>query len=238
MSHQREGLLAQIEAGVLDDKVPVSSLLQKCIVLGGQAGSERMRDWARGELNGYDSADSVPAYRHVRAALMIIITNSAGYNGMIQRIDDSVFPNQIREMFRDQGVSLEDAILPGGIGELEAMANQDKDFHDIIPAWSSIIVGMLNNGNRDPFSRVAEAYWAVSNAAIRGLLVQVRTALAELVAELIVLTPPDQEVPDKLAADQVTQFLITGDRATINYSVKAGRDAMVAGRDATISGTE
>jgi hypothetical protein len=32
------------------------------------------------------------------------------------------------------------------------------------------------------------------------------------------LTPEDQEVPDKLAADQAIQFVITGDRATINYA--------------------
>jgi hypothetical protein len=31
MSHKRGSLLAQIEAGVLDDTVPLSSLLQKCI---------------------------------------------------------------------------------------------------------------------------------------------------------------------------------------------------------------
>jgi len=58
----------------------------------------------------------------------------------------------------------------------------------------------------------------VSNASILGLLVRIRTALAELVAELITLTPQDQEVPDKLAADQAVQFVITGDRATIHYS--------------------
>jgi hypothetical protein len=53
MGQRRGGLLAQIEANVVDDKVQLSSLLQKCIVLGGQAGSEKMRDWARQELNGY-----------------------------------------------------------------------------------------------------------------------------------------------------------------------------------------
>ena len=62
MAHRRGGLLAQIEAGVLDDIVPLSSLLQKCIVLGGQAGSEKMRDWARRELNGY--ACGVPILGH------------------------------------------------------------------------------------------------------------------------------------------------------------------------------
>jgi hypothetical protein len=92
MVHKRGGLLAQIEADVVDDTVPLSSLLQKCIVLGGQAGSERMRVWARRELNGYAGADTVPDYRHVPAAVMAVITNSAGYNGMTRRFDDSVFP--------------------------------------------------------------------------------------------------------------------------------------------------
>jgi AbiTii-like protein len=91
MSHKRGGLLAQIEAGVLDHTVPLSSLLQKCIVLGGQAGSEKMRAWARRELNGYSGADTVPDYRHVPAAVMAVITNRAGYNGGTTRIDDSVF---------------------------------------------------------------------------------------------------------------------------------------------------
>ena len=93
MAHKRGGLLAQIEADVVDDRVPLSSLLQKCIVLGGQAGSEKMRDWARRELNGYASdADTVPDYRHVPAVLMAVITNKAGYNGGTDRIHDDVFP--------------------------------------------------------------------------------------------------------------------------------------------------
>ena len=234
MSHKRGGLLAQIEASVLDDAVPVSSLLQKCIVLGGQAGSEKMRDWARQELNGYTGADAVPDYRHVRAALMIIITNRAGYNGIHQRINDSVFPSQIRDMIREK-IDLEDAILGGGIGELEALASQNTDIHQLIPSWASFIADTMNKLNRDPRSRVAEVYWAVSNASMRGLLVRIRTALAEMVAELIVLTPPNKEVPDKLAADQATQFVITGDRHhKLHRADRTG--CHVAGRDATVTG--
>lgn len=223
MAHKRGGLLAQIEADVVDDTVPLSSLLQKCIVLGGQAGSEKMREWARQELNGYAEADTTPDYRHVRVAVMIVITNRAGYNGMTQRIDDSVFPAQIRDMIREK-VDLEDAILGGGIGELEALASEGTDEHHLIPSWSSFIKDTLNQFNMDSISRVAEVYWSVSNASIRGLLVRVRTALAELVAELITLTPQDQEVPDKLVADQAVQFVITGDRPTVHYSSQHASD--------------
>lgn len=216
MAHKRGGLLAQIETDVVDDTVPVSSLLQKCIVLGGQAGSEKMRDWARRELNGYPGADTVPDYRHVPAALMALITNRAGYNGITQRFDDSVFPRQIRDIIREK-VDLEDAILGEGVGVLEAMAGQDTQEHRLIPSWAGFIADTLNEHNMAANSRVAEVYWSISSASIRGILVRVRTALAELVAELIALTPQDQEVPGKAAADQAVQFVITGDRPTIHY---------------------
>ena len=211
MAHNRGGLLAQISRDVADHKVPLSSLLQSCIVLGAEAGSEKMRDWARQELQGYAGADTVPDYRHVPAAVMIVITNRAGYNGITQRIDDSVFPRQIREMIREK-VDLEDAILGEGIGALEALASHDTEELRLIPSWSTFIADTLNQVNAAPNSHVGEVYWSVSRASVRGVLSRVRTALAELVAELITLTPRDQEVPDKQAADQVVQFVITGDR--------------------------
>jgi AbiTii len=213
--------------------VPLSSLLQKCIVLGGQARSEKMRDWARRELNGYAGADTVPDYRHVPAALMALITNNAGYNGTSRRIDPSVFAPQIRDMLREEGIDLEDAIFGQGVGELEALAGQGKDVHDIIPSWAGFIADTLNRFHMAPNSRVAEVYWSVPNASIRSILVRVRTALADLVAELITLTPRDQEVPDKQAADQVVQFVITGDRSVINYTLQQAADG---GANVTVGG--
>lgn len=70
MADRREGLLAEIEAGVHDDKVSLASLLQKCISLGRRSGSEELREWARQELHGYDvknptrtgSADRLPNF--------------------------------------------------------------------------------------------------------------------------------------------------------------------------------
>jgi hypothetical protein len=72
--------------------------------------------------------------------------------------------------------------------------------------------------------RVAEVYLSVPNVAIQGVLVRIRTALAELVAELITLTPEDQDVPDKTAADQAVQFVVTGKRPVINYTVQHAAD--------------
>ena len=224
MANKRGGLLAQIEADIGDDRVPLSSLLQQCVVLGARTGSEKMRDWARWELNGYVGEDTVPDYRHFHAAVMAVITNNAGYNAITQRIHEDVFSDQVRDLIRETVGDIEDAILPQGIGMLEGLASQGTDMHRLGPPWSSVMADTLNQFNMPPNSRVREVYWSVSNASIRGVLVRVRAALVELVAELITLTPQDQDVPDKQAADQAVQFIVTGDRATIHYNNRPAGD--------------
>lgn len=229
MAFKRGGLLAQIEADVVNHMVPLSSLLQQCVVLGARAGSQKMRDWARWELNGYAGADTVPEYRHVSAAVVAVITNSAGYNPMTQRVHDSEFPRQIREVIRETVGDIEDAILPQGIGMLEGLASQSTDMHRLSPPWSGVIADTLNQFNVAPNSHVREVYWSVSNASIRGILVRVRAALVELVAELTTLTPQDQEVPDKQAVDRAVQFIITSDRATIHFDNRPAGDIVTHG---------
>ena len=224
MANKRGGLLAQIEAAVVDDRVPLSSLLQQCVVLGARTGSEKMRDWARWELNGYVGADTVPDFRHFHAAVMAVITNNAGYNAITQRIHDEMFSDQVRDLIRETVGDIEDAILPQGIGMLEGLASQGTDLHRLGPPWSSVMADTLNQFNMAPNSRVREVYWSVSNASIRGVLVRVRAALVELVAELITLTPQDQDVPDKQATDQAVQLIVTGDRTTIHYNNRQAGD--------------
>ena len=220
MGHKREGLLAQIEAGVLDETVSLSSLLQKCIVLGGQAGSEKMRDWARQELNGYASEpESLPDYRRIPAPMYLQVTNNAGYNPMTQRVYATDLPDAFTEKF-----NVEVAVLGGGIGELEAIANSGEQEHRLSPGWASLLIAWLNKVNAHHNSHVAAAYWTVSNMSIQGLLVRVRTALAELVAELVSLTPEGQAVPDKGAADAAVHLVVTGNRNTINYIPQQATD--------------
>jgi hypothetical protein len=220
MSRTRESLLAQIQAGVLDDGVPLASLLQKCIVLGGQAGSEKMRDWARQELNGYQGDTLPPPYRRVYTGLAAKFTNLYGYNGGIERIGTSAIPNKMRDLLKEKGIDdLETAILGGGIGELEAMANSGQSEHLLMPSWGEMIANFLSRYGVDrSTTRVEAVFWPLPQASLHGLLVKVRTALAELVAELIALTPEAQDVPDKAAADQAVHLVVTGHRPTIHVT--------------------
>jgi len=224
MVNWRDGVLGQIEAEVADSKVQLSSLLQRVVVLGGEAGSEKMRDWALQELHGYAHADTVPEYRRVAAALMAFVTNHAGYNGRPVQFHDSVFPDEVREFLRKKKVDLEEAVLGQGIGVIEAMADEGKDVHNIVPPWAPFIADTLNERNAVSNGRVGEVYLAVPNASVRGVLVRIHTALAQLVGELAALTPRGQEVPDRLAADQAVQFVVTGDRPVINYSAQRAGD--------------
>ncbi len=226
MAQKRVGLLAQIEADVFDDTVPLASLLQRCVVLGGRTGSEKMRDWARRELDGYGGpADTVPEYRHVHAILMAVITNNAGYNGITQRIQEDVFPHQIRDVLRETVGDIEDVTLPYGIGMVEGLVSQGTDMHRLSPPWSSVMADTLNRYNMAPNSRVAQVYWSVPNASIRDVLLRVRTALADRVAELITRTPQDWEVPDMQAAAREIH-LVTGDHATIHFGDSRAGDTV------------
>lgn len=205
--------------------MPLSSLLQKCIVLGGKAGSEKMRDWARQELNGYQDFQSIPDYRRLRAQVTLVITNLAGYNPITRPLSASDLGDQLCKILADNKVELEVVPLGTNIGELEALASSNEDEHKLVPYWADVMLQILNDRYIDSTtSRAASIYWSVSRASFQGLIVRVRTALSELAAELIALTPVDQEVPDKLAADQATQFMITGNRPTINYSLQHATD--------------
>lgn len=67
-------------------------------------------------------------------------------------------------------------------------------------------------------------YWPLSTSTLHGVLSRIRTALVELVTELADLTPDDQVVPAREAADQVVQFVISGDRNVITYSPQIAND--------------
>lgn len=57
------GLLADIQAALLDDKAPVGPILLKMRFLANRLGSEVLEDWVRYEAEGYPSDVAVPEYR-------------------------------------------------------------------------------------------------------------------------------------------------------------------------------
>jgi AbiTii len=60
-------LLAEIIDAAVDDEVPLSTLLRKCMVLAHQLKNHRFRVWIEKELDRYGPDDELPNYRMVRA---------------------------------------------------------------------------------------------------------------------------------------------------------------------------
>ncbi len=118
-------LLDQIEADVLDNRAPLADALRKIVILGGQAGSLELREWASKELRGYQSDDDLPDYRKVGAPLKV-----NGINGRFhftgQTISSSVLPDFAREAVN------ETLHLTKPIGEIEEMFRQAEKAGDAI----------------------------------------------------------------------------------------------------------
>jgi hypothetical protein len=204
---KNRGLLAELRAGLNDDRTSITSLLQKCIVLGGEVGSEQLRDWARQELKGYINMDSMPDYRRVRAPLCI---DGATFHGLItgQPISSMSLPDFAQDTIT------EEVSLASGIAELESLSRTDKSTVKLVPPGAQDLVLWMNHQNPDGH-QITRLYWAINRSAIEGVVMAVRTSLAELVGELLATVPNGDHSPSKQAADDAIHLVVTGDRNTV-----------------------
>jgi hypothetical protein len=213
VKNRDQSLLAVIEQDLLGDKAATTSILQKCIILGGRAGSTALRDWAKRELDGYTKDSEIPQYRRIHA--QICLDGQAG-NGLIR--GQSIGPEDLPDVARESGIGNE-LPLPQGVGELEALARSDSDQRSIrISLPSSSLLVKLMNANAEPWNQVHEVYWKVQRETLQGVVDRVRTAAAELVGELLHTMSSDQGTPSKEQADQAVHFAITGDRAKVTFN--------------------
>ncbi len=218
MAPAKISLLDEIQNDVLTGK-PLADALRKCVVLGGQAGSAALRDWATKELRGYKLDDELPDYREISAPILI-----DGVNGhrVFKRmtISSASIPDFAREHFN------EDLRLPNGVGELEDMerrAHSEGGSIALAPAQMAALAGYMDHEIGNPFQSIHRIYWSISATTIHGLLDQVRTRLTELVAEMRAGMSNNQEVPSVGLADQALNVAIHGaKRVTLNTAQSSG----------------
>jgi hypothetical protein len=198
LARTTHGLLEQIEQGTLDSKMPLADVLRRCVALGGRAGSEQLRDWARRELDGYgDGQQELPPYRIVRAAICIDGSDVAKIvRG--QQISRFQLPEFAREAIKDE------APIPYGIAELEKLAASTETLQLQHPAMPDIVHYM--NGQAGYGTAIHSMYWKVSPTSIHGILDTIRTNLVALVAEMRAAGTVD--VPTAEAANQAVQVVI------------------------------
>jgi hypothetical protein len=104
--------------------------------------------------------------------------------------------------------------LARGIAELESLSRTDKPTVKLAPPGAQDLVQWMNHQNPDG-DQITRLYWDVSRSTIEGTVMAVRTALAELIGELLAVVPHGQQAPSKQATDDAIHLVITGDRNTV-----------------------
>lgn len=98
-----------------------------------------------------------------------------------------------------------------GVGELEAWVQNGKPILIALPG-ADVIGDYFDRSSDNPFQKIHRIYWSVSPAVIIGILDQVKTALAELIGELIAGTPGSRDVPTPEQAAQAVSVAISGSK--------------------------
>ncbi|MFK4113785.1 hypothetical protein ACI2K6_04085 [Microbacterium sp. NPDC006705] len=203
MINRPADLMAQIERDLLDEK-PLDTLLRKLILLGGNAGSPELRNWASLELRGYGRDVELPPYRTVSAPLQV---DGAVSGGIVRH--ETIGAMDIPDFARDE--INEQVPLRMGVSEIHSMVNQHRNDRivKLQPPGAPDLVTYMN-GTREMNGHITALYWSVSTIALAGVLDQIRTRLAELIAELRSATPQGQNLPTPTQAANAVNFVING----------------------------
>ncbi|MEV4374960.1 hypothetical protein AB0J71_48495 [Nonomuraea sp. NPDC049637] len=212
MNTRDTDLLAEIRRDVIDSNVPIEDILRKCVIMGGDADSENLRQWASRELRGYGEGEQVPAYRHVRAALKV--KAQVGPRVITQQVAVEAFPEHVREYLNDVGVMRE------SISEIRREASGEGDLVQFRSSNSPRLAAVLDAHikEKEPsaaFQKIIDVYWEVGRSNLHGVADQVRTSLAEFAAVLTVQTKEGRDAPTTQQVDHAFRIAVHGDHSSV-----------------------
>ena len=219
-------LLVEITRGAADDRVPLASLLRKCIALGGATGSAELRDWASDEATGYRDDTKIPEYRVVHAP--ILVDGQTGWHKVTgQQISSWDLPDFARDHITNE------VPLARGVGELEALLrNADRDGETFVRLQPPGAADLVTFMNRQQGGGIERIYWSVSTAQIAGTLDLIRTTLVRLASEMRSTRPAGATVPSREAAAEAVSVVLHGcKRNIVNINTAQAQD----GGNATVT---
>lgn len=197
-------LLRDIQDGAVDDSVSLSTLLRKALLLGSRIGVKEISQWAKRELDGYDTIKNLPAYRGPFEAM--VLGHAYGYGGELQHAQ--LPKTAFNEEWRDS--HLFKISFMQGVAALESYAAARQTLHipwepDIVAAIPILTEGGLTK--LDSSWQWVEVERSISYPVVVGVLGDIRTRLLELSAQ-IAEDEPAAESEKRLAgpdAERVTQ---------------------------------
>jgi hypothetical protein len=209
----------RLENDVLDDSVPLATLLRQVIILGGRSSSEPLRLWAQQELRGYDDPESnVPGYRIIAGQLKADITSGSQINNGYE-ISTYDLPEELR------GAVKNDIPIRWSIGEIHATVQSKPGSHIRLgginmPEIARITTTHQRKLQGNPLLSINSIYWSVSTSTLAGILDQVRTRLAEFVAEIRASMPDGATEPTSEQIRHAVSIIniTTGDNSPVRLA--------------------
>ena len=169
-------LLDEISSDLVNESADLSNTLRKAKMLSRAIGLLEFREWIDFELGGYPQLDKVPKYRQFKPTN--VGTFYGPFGSMIKNyvLPTYNLPPEVKE-FADNLVFFE------GIGELEALAAQAPDSHQVKWPQEMIIL------SRDSLSMtgnmvLVDAHQPIPSHLISGILDQVKNKLLDFVLDL------------------------------------------------------
>jgi hypothetical protein len=193
-------LLDGIIETAVDEKVPIGTLLRKCLVLEQQVKNKKLRAWLDRELDGYDQQEELPPYR------VFNCVNKGLFIGLTVRMNDQPIPIHIMEE-RDRKI-VEKVLLHQPAASYEG--RPDKSTDAALP-WNPYLTAKYQTKFFQDGDLVLNRAWqAIPGSILVGLLDQIRTRVLRFALEL------KDNLPSNAAdAKQVSPAVV--ERSVVNH---------------------
>lgn len=201
-NHARADVLDELERAVINPDMRLADALRACLMLSARTRAAGLRDWATAELRGYPGYE-VPEYRKIRAPIMQAVQSPSGRFAAYLFNPNSV-PEAVRHDFSDivplnQGVDALEAL----VDEHQAQQKQIELSHYASEPYNRV---WANSPNRA--GSMVALYWSIYPAAVRGVLGEIRTALAEFVTNLRFEMGNDDQLPSGAQTDETLRAIV------------------------------
>jgi hypothetical protein len=238
-------ILAEIINGASGEGVSIDALLRKALVVASRLQSDELKNWAKSELNGYDTKEpeTLPSYRGpfaIQADGLFINeygTAQARHQLGANSVPDATMRSLLFDIRLFQPISeLEDlAMRPASSGAYPAMTwDQAK-----VTAWNMLI--RAGKVPRPGDLYLFHASQTLTQSFLTGVIGQVRTALLSLALDLedadpAAGSPEGQTVADPEIAEAVRANVIQINNYGSNSPISLDKTTLASGNATVVHG--
>jgi hypothetical protein len=192
-------LLDDIIEAATDDKVPIGTLLRKCLVLEQQVKNEKFKAWVNHELNGYDNAEELPSYRSFHAVSYGHFLGMMGRQLTNQPLSLHILDERDRKMMESCPLTQPASSYEARPGESDAQ----------LPWNPSLTVKYQEKFFRNSDLVLNRAWQLIPGSVLVGLVETVRNNVLRFALDLKDQLGPSVPTVDKLPKDTIERSVVT-----------------------------